>query len=269
MARVSVDVAFGWAQRFVAREWRLLVPVALAFLALPPIALQLLMPAELKAMTVSLTDPEAMVRTMRWLMPLSMLIALLGLAGGMALVALTVVPRLSVADAIRLAIGRLWVIAVASLTIIGAVAFGAVLCAILLSLLGVAAAREQSLLVGIVFAGLIVVSARLLLLTPVAIDRRLGPIASIRASWALTAGSFWRLLAIVLIYLVGSLVVLVALQSALGTILMLAARAIGWPDLGAAVMTLVTCTARAAISAFFYVLLGAIYRQLAGSSTAT
>lgn len=269
MARVSVETAFGWAQRFVAREWRLLLPVALAFMALPPIALQLLLPAEMRAMTVSLTDPEAMVRTMRWLMPLSAVIALLGLAGGMTLVALTVVPGLRVADAIRLAIGRLWVVAVASLAIIGAVALGAILCAVVLSLLGIASAREQSLLVMIVFAGLIAASVRLLLLTPVALDRRLGPIASIRASWALTAGSFWRLLAIVLVYLIGSLVVLIALQSALGTILLLSTRAIGWPELGAAVMTLITCTASAAISAFLYVLLGAIYRQLAGSSSAT
>jgi hypothetical protein len=50
--RVSVEQAFLWAQAFVAREWRLLVPVALAFMALPPLLVDLIAPDAAKAVMV-------------------------------------------------------------------------------------------------------------------------------------------------------------------------------------------------------------------------
>jgi membrane-anchored glycerophosphoryl diester phosphodiesterase (GDPDase) len=124
---------------------------------------------------------------------------------------------------------------------------------------------QQSLLVGVLLGLSLFLSVRLVVLGPVVIASRAGPIAALRLAWELTAGAFWRLLGVLLIYSIGGMVVVLASAFAIGAILVLGGKAIGVPDLGAVLSTVYLRVALAIFWMGFHVLGTALYRQLGGT----
>jgi hypothetical protein len=266
---LSIEDALQWTQHFVAREWRLLLPVALAFLALPPITLGLLLPSRIATAAMTPQTLMPLLESVPWVIPAGLLVQVIALAGGLAIVALALVPRVSVQEALALAVQRLPVFALALILILIAEVIIATVAAVLLQLAGVALQAQQGLLILILFGISLFAGIRLLVLGPVVIASRAGPIAAIRLAWELTSGAVWRLVGAVLVYIFGGMVVVLASAFALGAIFVLVANAAGLPDLGPVLSTIYLRLIVALFWTGFHVLVVALYRQLGGSIRGT
>jgi len=263
---VSIEDAFQSAQSFVAREWRLLVPLAFALLAVPQLAFNLLVPVEI-AQALAKGDAQlamAAFKKFPWVSPAAIGIELITLAGVLAITALALVPRISVGEAISLGFKRLFVMVAVLLLLSFAMLMLLVILATIGQLLG-ALAKIQTLLL-LVLIGLVSFALwiRLIALPAVIVASRAGPIASIRLAWELSAGAFWPMLGCLLIYTIGGQVVVLALTFVLGAILALLCKAVGVAALGPVLAIVVASLAGALFWAGFNVLAVALYRQLGG-----
>jgi len=264
---VSIEDAFQSAQSFVAREWRLLVPLAFALLAVPQLAFNLLAPAEL-APAMAKGDAQlvmAIFQKTPWLSPAAIAIEFITLAGVLAVTALALVPRISVREAISLGFQRLFVLVAVLLLLSFAVLVLLILLVTVGQLLGAFAAGQTLLLLVLVGLFSLALWVRLIALPAVIVASRAGPIASIRLAWDLSAGAFWRLFGCILIYGIGAQVVVLASTFVLGTMLILLCKALGVAALGPVLAIVVSALLGALFWAGFNVLAVALYRQLGGS----
>lgn len=265
MKRLLIEEVFAWTQSFAAREWRLLVPVALAFLALPPLMMDLLVPQSvldtlLQAMQSH--NPQAASGPMGLVLPVMVAVLVTATFGGLAITAMALIPGLSVGEALSLALRRL-------LTMLGAllvIAAGQLGVLVLLSVIfGVAhlvSAGAQSLLLGCVMGVSLFVTVRLVSLAPMIVTRRISAFSAIRESWHISRGGFWRILGVILVYTVGSLVVMIALNYAIGAMIALAAQAAGMKELGSALIAVFQRGVGALLALGLHILIAGIFRQL-------
>lgn len=270
MKRVSVEQTFLWAQQFVAREWRLLLPVTLTFLALPPLLVDLLVPASAQAPMVPLADLQsgkAQIPMAAWLIGLA--VVLVGCIGQLALVALGLVARISVREAIILGFTRLPVLIATGLITVCMVMFITVLAVLALNIAPIAPAAQQGLLLFLIVGLMLFLSIRLMPLGPLIVERPIGPIAAVRRAWDLTSGVFWRVTGALAIYVFGAFIVVAASSSALGSILTLGAKAVGQPEVGIVLAKVLFRVCVAAASAGIQIVIVSLYRQLAASSSGT
>lgn len=265
MKRLSIEEVFAWTQGFVAREWRLLVPVALAFLALPPLVMDLLVPqAVWDALThaVQIQNPQTAEGAIRIVFPAILVVLVLAAFGGLAITAMALLPGISVREALVLALRRLLTMLGALLLVaVGQLALAMVL-AIILAAAHLVGPASQSLLVGIVMGVSLFVTIRLIALSPMIVTRRISALSAIRESWLLSRGAFWRILGAVLVYTIGALVVMIALDYAVGAIIALAAQAIGAVDLGRALIAVFQRGVAGLLALGLHLLIAAIFRQL-------
>lgn len=262
---LSIEDAFSWTQSFVAREWRLLLPVALAFLALPPLMMDLLVPQSVwqaLALAIQSQNPQAASGAMQVVMPVMGVVLLIASFGGLTISAMALIPVISVVEALSLALRRLP-------TMLGAlllVAAGQVLAAMVLTLIFAAAhlvgAGAQSLLVLTVMGLTLFVTIRLIGLSPIIVTRRISVISAIRESWHISQGAFWRILGVILIYCLGATVVMLAFDYAVGILLNLAMHSLGADELGRAVTAVVQRTVGAMMALGLHLLIAAVFRQL-------
>jgi hypothetical protein len=264
---VSIEDAFQSAQSFVAREWRLLIPLAFALLAVPQLAFNLLAPMEL-APAMAKGDAQlvmAIFQKAPWLSPAAIVIQLITLAGLLAVTALALVPRISVSEAISLGFRRLFVLVAALLLLSLAMLVLVTLIATALELVHLLAGGQMLLLAVVAVIVMLALWIRLIALPAVIVASRAGPIASIRLAWDLSAGAFWPLLGCTLIYAIGGQVVVLASTFVLGAVLVLLCKAAGAAALGPVLAIVVASLANALFWAGFNVLAVAFYRELGGS----
>jgi hypothetical protein len=265
----SIERSFLIAQRIAAREWRLLVPVMLAFMVLPPVASDLLLPASVRLeLTAAMQtgNPAPVMAAAAWLLPLSVVLFLSGMLGGLAITALALIPNLSVREAITLGIRRLPVLVGVLALLAVAVTGAAFLITFLLIMARLAIPAVQSLLLGIMVGFIVVAAVRLSVLNPLIVTRRLSPVGVLRESWSLTRGLFWRLFATLAIYVLGSLVVMIALGSAVGTVLILIGTATGAVELMTALNALFSRLLAGVIGLGLHLIGAAFFVQLRESS---
>jgi hypothetical protein len=109
---------------------------------------------------------------------------------------------------------------------------------------------------------------RLIMSGPIASAERAGPIAILRRSWALTAGNGWPLFGFLVTFVIGSIIVLIAISSALGAVIGLLAGPIQPMSAAALILALLQSLVSAAITTLFAVMLARIYLQLSGGGDA-
>lgn len=263
LARPAITDAVADAAAFMRAEWQLVVPVALALMGLPQALFQIAMPAELAS---SMAGPplQQFHPWMLWMIP----VMLLSVLGALSISALAIIPRLSVGEALLRGLQRLGSLVAAA--ILASVALGFALALVVVVLGGVLGALglgvpgqgsfERVLLV--VLAMLAAVRLFLFLPASVAADH-LSPFAALRASWAATHGMFWRLFGLsVLLSLVG-IVLMVAVQSGFGSLLLLLGTLTGLQEAAAAVVALLAATVGALLNAVGVIIIARVYRTLA------
>lgn len=264
MSQLSINRATAWTQAFLKAEWRLALPVALALVGLPAVVLELVAPLP--------ASPEAMPALNAGML-LAIPVVVATMVGAGAVTALALVPGISVGEAIRAGARRCGVLFAAwLLSLLGLVAL-VVVAAILASLAGMAGGAGQPavltlalLLIGVTA---LLVGVRLALLTPVVMDRAVGPVEALKESWRLTRGTFWRIAAVLALLLLAVLLFSAAVQGAMGVIGLLLARLAGLKTLGMILPLLAAALVNAIVSMVFWVFLAGLYRELSPASHGT
>jgi hypothetical protein len=248
MASISLDNAWKETSAFVKREGALLFPVALLLIAIPFALMFQLVPEELRRGMVMPSEHQVAASLSAGTLLGVLLAMVIAIIGGLTLYALALRPGISVAEALQLAVRRLPVTLGISLLL------GAALVLPLALVMSVA-----PMLVPVVMITLALIwSVRFVMLNAVIVDRQAGLIDTVRHSWTLSKGNFWRIFAFVLIMLVLTMLAQVVAQMLLGVIgYVIAGEAGGHAasDLGTALVTGVA-------QIYSTVMIARIYRQL-------
>lgn len=261
MASLSIGRAWEESSAFLARESRLVVPVALALLMVP-------------AAVQAWVNPQQPGQSGGF--PLLALVALLvSLAGQLAIARLAIGWSGSIGEVIGQAFRRLPTLIGSALIIYLPIVLALVL------MLGVSVGTEDLArletmspqeivrLPGVLWSVLLFVlivlflAARFLPSLGVAMSESVGPVALIKRSWAMTAGHFWRLLGLVLLLGVASLIFSGALQAVVGALATLMAGPVEPLGLSALLVALAGGLAGAVVGTVYATMIGRIYVQLA------
>jgi len=263
MAGLSISRAWDETKAVLARDGKLVTSVALALIVLPAMIFDLIAPPT----QLSGEEPPSWVRLV------SMIVALIGIAGQVAIIRLALQPPILVKDAIEHGFKRL-LPAFAALILFGFV------CALLLMPVFLGIAGTESLQAAasgavppevarallVVMALFVIIGARFQLIMPIASAEPIGPIKMLKRSWQLSKGHYWRLLAFVILTLVLALIVVLYIGTILGGSLVSAAFGqIDQFSVGALIAGLISGVAQAAFSVVISVMLARIYVQLAGA----
>ncbi|MFW2830894.1 hypothetical protein [Sphingomonas sp. ID0503] len=262
MNRTAISDAASWAGSFIKAEWRLLLPVALAFFALPQLAVQVFAADALTLAEAQRGSPAMLL----WFLPM-----MLGnIVGGIALSALAIVPRITVGDAIGRGIRRLptlFVACVILVAVLAAVIFaGMIVFGVAAAGLGLGRAGIVTLLSAFVSIVGIICVVRLTFLFPALADHESTALAALKETWRLTRPVFWQLLGLFLLLLVVSGIIGLAIQASLGSVLLLLGKMLGGEAVARALILIITTAIGAAFSGGFYVLSAAIYAQRRGAT---
>ncbi|MCA1654541.1 MAG: glycerophosphoryl diester phosphodiesterase membrane domain-containing protein [Sphingomonadales bacterium] len=210
MARLSISRAWDETRAFLARETRLVLPVALAFIVLPAVAGAMFAPS-----TISLTHPTPGL----WL--LAIVVAISRLLG------LTVITRLalgtheSLAATIRAAAVRLP--ALLGLLAIILIPVSLIAAPLMLRIVQSPTNPPPGPSIGLVVLALVVLAVfvRLSLVLPVAMAGPGGALAIAKRSFALTKGNFWRLFGTILLLLITRMILSKVVQVVIGSLLII------------------------------------------------
>lgn len=262
MAGLSISRAWDETRAILGRDGKLLVSVALALIVLPATIQGLVAP------------PLAREAPAGWVQGVGLVVALLGIAGQIAVIRLALASPTVVGDAIAHAFRRLLPTIAAILLI--AFAFAIVALPVFMLLAGMesieaAAAGAVGPEIGramlVVFLLLLLLGARFQLITPVGAAEPIGPIRILRRSWAISKGQYWRLLAfllmtlllvVIVVFYLGQVMTAVVIGSLVGKIAQF--------SIGALIAGLLAGIAQGAFSVVISVMIARIYTQLAGSA---
>ena len=254
MSKVSISEAWDETRAIVARDGKLVSTVALALLVLPGVILDVLMPRG-----VSLATAQQLT----WII-FFLAILVVTFTGQLAIFRMAMGPHISVGEAIRHAASRvlpflgaflLWVMPVLVLT---AIPYG-----IIRNNPSPQQLAPNLGLLAIVLLGTFI-GVRLMLIGPVATAEPGGSFAILRRSWTLTAGNWWRLFGFLLIFGLGAIALLWAVNTALGVVAHLLIGTISALSVPGLILILIGQMLTAAISVVLFVMQARIYVQLAG-----
>lgn len=265
MRALSISDAWEEVRAILIRDGRLYVSVGLALIALPSAINTLLNPGG--GMSASNAPP--------WIVAVTLVASLIALSGQLALIRLALGPSTTVGAAIGHGLRRMPVYLLAIILMIIGLLVLLIPLGVILALLGMPISgtamkvpvTPATSIVFLLYMALIVFFAvRLVLSAPVASAERTGPIAILQRSWTLTSGHWWSLFGFLALFVVGAVIVLVAVGSAVGVAVRLTLGAIEPMSAAALVFALVEALVSAAVSGLFALMLARLYVQLAGNS---
>ena len=262
MAKLSITQAWNETAAFVAREARLLFPIAFLLVALPGAVVQLMVPEMARGQW---PEPGA------WML-VAVLAGVGSLVGNIAIAFLALSPGASVAEALQRGLRRFLYLFAAAMLV--ALAFALVMVPLVIIVgAGTLQAGGSDNLEGaalLVVLLMVVIGLaiwpRLVLMTPIAAAESVGPVKIVTRSWALTRGHFWRLLGFLLLLLIAAAVVMMAVSAVFGIFLFMLA---GPPEPGtssAYVMAAFTAILQSIFAMVAVTLVARLYVQLSGGA---
>ncbi len=265
MRTLSISVAWEETRAIMLRDGRLYVSVALALIALPSAINTLVNPSG----RASASNAPAFAALV------TLVASLIALSGQLALIRLALGPSTTVAAAIGHGLRRMPVYLLAVVLMVIGLILLLIPVALVSALLGtpisatglkVQMTPATSVLFLLYLAIIVFFAVRLMLSAPVASAENRGPIAILRRSWTLTGGHWLPLFGFLAMFIIGAIVVLIAVSSAVGVAVRLTLGAIEPMSAGALVFSLVQSLVSAALSGLFALMLARIYVQLAGDA---
>lgn len=263
MSGLSISAAWEEARAILTRDGQLFIAVALALIAFPT--------------TISgLVNPAGMVNkdTPLWIDAVTIVASLIALAGQLAVIRLALGPSVSVGEAIAHGLKRLPIYFLALVMIVVGLLIVAVPLGFILAAMGISVQPNTPpspamIVAALLYAALVCfVFVRMLLSAPVASAEPVGPIALLRRSWNLSAGHWWGLFGFLLLYVVATVVILIAVGNAIAVVVNLLIGPIQPMSAAALVAAFVQSLVSAGITTVFGVMLARIYLQLSGSDRA-
>ena len=219
MSSLSIGRAWDEAKAALRANRKWIVPVALGLILLPAVIVSMVEPQ---------VPPGQQPPPGSWmLVPLAMILVMF--VGQLAIVLLINGWRGSVGEAISHALRRTPTFILAALCVMVPVIL---IISFLLAIIGLGTSADGQvdwtrfsatgwLILLLCLVLLLYLSIRLLPLVAVVATETSGPIASLRRSWSLTSGHFWRLLGFLLMLMVGFLIVAMAVGAIIGTLVTL------------------------------------------------
>lgn len=254
MSKLSLSRAWDETRAVLARDGRLFLPVALALFVLPGLIVDVTMPpAEMGQLPSG--GPWVAV---------AFVALMISLVGQLTVIRLAVGAHVTVGQAIAQALRRLLPYVAAMLMwlvpilVVGSALYG---------LIGTDKANPSvgaSLALILLCIGFAFVAVRLMLASPVAIAEDVGPIAILRRSWELSSGNWWRLFAFLLLFGIGALCLLIAVQSVGALIVRLFVEVAGPRSLGGLLISIISQLMSGLLSVVLFVMLARIYVQRSG-----
>ena len=250
--KVSIGTAWAEAADFIRRERRLLAPVVLGLIALPATISALVMP---NVAVGTIPEPGGWV-------PVTIIALLVSLMAQLAVMRMAMGWDRSVGEALALALRRLGPV-VAALLLFGLI-YGLVatpLLVIVAFMTGGDEAAATPLTLFVILLALILIP-RILPLTALAMEERIGPWALLRRAYALTRGSHLRILGFFIIYLLVSRLLATVVTVTVGSA---AAVLIGSPEpmtVSRLVVALALGLVQGGLATVFAAMTGRITRQL-------
>lgn len=261
MPKLSLSRAWEESLAVLARDGRLFVAVALALFVLPGLVLDASMP-DVVAGQFPPVGP--------WIV-IGIVALLIWLVGQLAVIRLAMEPHVAVGEAIVHASKRLvpYVLS-AFLWLVPILIVGSVLSQYLEINRNHPSVAGAIALIILTVAG-IFLAVRLLLSSAVASIENVGPLRIVQRSWSLTRGNWWRLFAFVLLFWIGALCLLWAVESVAGVIVRLAVEDSGPRSLGGLLVSIISQLISALLSVACFVMIARIYDQLSrtGASQAS
>lgn len=260
MRQLSISAAWEETRAILARDGGLLMTVALALIALPSVVSGLINPGGMSSGGGSM-----------WADLIAFIASVIALAGQLALIRLALGPSITVGSAIAHGMRRMPIYFVVVLMLVLALFLISIPVVFVLGAVGVPLNAKPLpisgpiLLAALFYLVLILFFAvRLLMSSPVASAEEVGPIGIIRRSWRLTSGYWWPLFGFLLVFLIGAIVVIIAINSAAGVVIGLLLGSVQPMSAAALILALVQALFGAAVTTLFAVMLARIYLQLSG-----
>lgn len=255
MSKLSLSRAWEETTAVLARDGRLFIAVALALFVLPGLILNVSMPE---------TEPGQFPPVGPW-MAVGLVALLVSLVGQLAVIRLAMEPHVAVGDAIVHGLRRLIPYVVAALMwIVPILIVGSVLYGVLelnQTRPSVPAALALLLLTAVgVFLGI-----RLMLSSAVASAENTGPFSILHRSWELSSGNWWRLFIFLLLFGIGAVCLLWAVESVAGVLVRMVVEDSGPRSIGGLLVAIVSQLISALLSVAFFVMLARIYVQRSGT----
>ena len=263
MASLSISRAWDETKAILARDGRLIGAVALALVLLPETVAAVIAPSP------ELSGEAAP----SWIGVVTIIVALAGMVGQIAIIRLAIGSAISVGEAIVHGLKRL--LPGFAALLLFALPLALVLMVVLIAYVGPAAVESLSaggpmtdpklgtailIFVLIAFA----ISVRFQLVMPVTAGEKVGPLAILRRSWELTAGHYLRLLAFLLLAFVTAIVVLLTAQFMAGILAKALFGEVKPLSLSALFVALISAVVQTGFVIMVSTMLARIYVQLSG-----
>lgn len=258
MPKLSLSQAWEETSRVLARDGRLFLAVALALFVLPGLILD-----------VSLPDAGATAfpAAGAWIV-IGIVALLVSLVGQLAVIRLAMEPHVAVGEAIVHGLKRLVPYVVAVLIWVFPILF---IGSVLYNLVGADEAHPPVgaalALIALTVVG-VYLGVRMMLSSPVASAEPIGPLAILRRSWDLSSGNWWRLFVFLLMFGIGALCLIWAVDSVVGLVVRMFDADAGPRSLGGLLVSIVSQLVSASLSVVFFVMLARIYVQRSGTGAA-
>lgn len=264
MAVLSISRAWDETKARIAADGRLLAVVAAALFVLPSLVTGVISP-ETSAGGRSVTEGIIIL-----------IASLIAVIGQLAIIRLSIGPAVSVGEAIAHGARRMPIYFVAGVLILLGLAVAAIPFVVILVAAGVPMEREAiahspvaAILSLLYFIVLVFIGIRMLMSSPVASEEPVAPVAIIRRSWALTAGHWWRLFGFLVLFMIGALIAIAAINWAVGFVAITFLGPIDPMSASALLVAFVDALVNAVVTVFLAVFLARIYVQLAGGEAAS
>jgi hypothetical protein len=255
MPKLSLSQAWEETRRVLARDGRLFLAVALALFVLPGLILNVSMPDGAPA-----SLPGAGI----WV-AVALAALIVSLVGQLAVIRLAMEPHVAVGEAIVHGLRRLvpYVLCVMiwALPIL-------IAGSVLYNLVGADEAHPPlAAALGLIVLSIagIYLGVRMMLSSAIASAEPIGAVTILRRSWDLSHGNWWRLFVFLLLFFVGALCLILAVDSVAGLLVRLFAADAGPRSVGGLLVSIVSQLVSGLLSVVLFVMLARIYVQLSGA----
>jgi hypothetical protein len=266
MATLSISQAWDETKARIAADGRLMTVVAAALIALPALVTGVISPGTSRV-EASLTEGVVIL-----------IASLIAIIGQLAIIHMAIGTSVSVGEAIGHGARRMPVYFVTGILIAIGLLVAAIPFVAILMAAGVPLERTSdpaflqspvTIVAGLLYFALVCfIAVRMMMTSPVASEETVGPIGIIRRSWELTRGNWWRLFGFIILFLLGAVIAITAINWAVGFLAITLLGPVEPMSASALLIAVADAIMNAIMTVILAVMLARIYLQLSGRESA-
>ncbi len=256
MAKLSLSRAWDESRDVLARDGKLIATVALAMFFLPGVVVGVIDPT---ANPLPTTLKEAVI---------AIIVAVIALIGQLAIIRMALGARMTVGEAIGHGARRVPAYLAAGLIWAGPLIVAGYLVGPEVWQAPQTASGGQLSAALVIMLALFIIGIRMMMTSSVASAEKVGPVEIVKRSWQLTSGHWWKLFALICIFLLLMLIIMAAVGAVIGILSTLLFDPIEPMTVGALFVAVCTQLVSAVLTTGLLIMLARIYAQLSGPAHA-